>query len=386
MYTINEDGTVTRNGGLHNSSSPQPSGGSDDNTGCWVTFIIVVVIGIIVFALVNKNEDSSSQEVAEEPAYEKVVDAEDANDVDTYISISSTSVSFDADGGYYTFTVNSNSSWNISTDTYEWGHLSKSGNQLTLRVDANNSSDSRTDYFVLSAGNETVRVDISQSGKEEAFLNVSPSEVSFTSSGGSKTIYIESNSDWIVSINTADWGHLSRSGDNLILQIDANYSSSSRTDYFCIMADDIEKKVHIIQEGTSPNNSITEVSGIIRSIWVDHNISDSYGNNGMKIHIKFDINGMLNRRGQAAAYFYYTNGNPLKDSNGRCSTPNGNVATHVDFTPNYENCTFNDLSIFMPYSELHMNKSASCYFTISLWCGDNEITQSEKTFFDISFE
>ena len=106
----------------------------------------------------------------------------------------------------------------------------------------------------------------------------------------------------------------------------------------------------------------------------------------MKIHVKFDINGMLNRRGQAAAYFYYTNGNPLKDTNGRCSTSNGNVATHVDFTPNYENCTFNDLSIFMPYSELHMNKSASCYFTISLWCGNNEVTQSDKTYFDINIE
>ncbi len=386
MYTINEDGTVTRNGGSHNSNSSQPSGGSDDNTGCWVLFVIVVVIGIIVFALANKNNNSPSQEAAEEPTNVEVIDAEDANNVGTYISISSTSVSFEADGGYYTFTVNSNSSWNISTDTYEWGHLSKSGNQLTLRVDANNSSDSRTDYFVLSAGDETVRVDISQSGKEEVFLNVSPSEVSFTSSGGSKTIYIETNSDWSVSIGTADWGHLSRSGDNLTLQIDANYSSSSRTDYFCIKADGIEKRINIFQDGTSSRNSTTEVSGTVRSIWVDHNVSDSYGNRGMKIHVKFDINGMLNRRGQAAAYFYYTNGNPLKDTNSRCCTSNGNVATHIDFTPNYENCTFNDLSIFMPYSELHMNKSASCYFTISLWCGGNEVTQSEKTYFDINFE
>ena len=105
----------------------------------------------------------------------------------------------------------------------------------------------------------------------------------------------------------------------------------------------------------------------------------------MKIHIKFDINGMLNKRGQTAVYFYYTNGNPLKDTNERFCTLDGNVATQVDFTPNYENCTFNDLSIFMPYSELHQSKSASCFFTISIWNGNKEITQSERIYFELTY-
>ncbi len=135
---------------------------------------------------------------------------------------------------------------------------------------------------------------------------------------------------------------------------------------------------------SSYSNS-SNVTGNVRNVWVDHNVSDSYGNKGMKIHVKFDINGMQNRRGQAAAYFYYTNGNPLKDTNGRCCTSDGNVATHVDFTPNYDNCSFNDLSIFMPYSELHQSKSASCFFTITIWNGNKEIAQSERFYFELTY-
>ena len=386
MYTINEDGTVTRNGGLHNSSSPQPSGGSDDNTGCWVTCFIAVVIGIIVFALANKNDKSSGHETSEGPAYEEVVDSVvENNNTDTYLDISASSVSFDADGGFYTFTVSSNSTWNISTDTYDWGHLARSGNQLTLRVDANPSMESRTDYFVLSAGNETARVDISQEGKVETYLNVSPSDLYFTSSGGTQTINVETNSNWIISVDTDNWGHLSKSGNQLILRVDANNSSASRTDYFCIKSNGIERRVNITQEGVSSYSNSSNVTGNVRNVWVDHNVSDSYGNKGMKIHVKFDINGMQNRRGQAAAYFYYTNGNPLKDTNGRCCTSDGNVATHVDFTPNYDNCSFNDLSIFMPYSELHQSKSASCFFTITIWNGNKEIAQSERFYFELTY-
>ena len=387
MYTINEDGTVTRNASSHNSNSQQPSGGSNNNSGCWVIIIIAVVIGIVVFALANKNENSSSNETSEGPVNEEFVDSEVKNDdTVTYLDISASSVSFDAAGGYYTFTISSNSTWGISTGTNDWGHLDRSGNQLTLRVDPNPSMESRTDYFILSAGNETVRVDISQEAKVEMYLNVSPSNLYFTSSGGSQVINVETNSNWIVSVNTGNWGHLSRSRNQLILRVDANNSSTLRTDYFCIESDGIERRVNITQEGVSSYGNSSNVTGIVRNVWVDHNVSDSYGNKGMNIHVKFDINGMLNRRGQTAAYFYYTNGNPLKDTNGRCCTSDGNVATHIDFIPNYENCTFNDLSIFMPYSELHINKSTSCYFTISLWCGENEVTQSDKNYFELHFE
>ena len=162
----------------------------------------------------------------------------------------------------------------------------------------------------------------------------------------------------------------------------------SRTDYFEISSGSETIRVDISQEGKEDIGEVSSsnVSGTIRNVWVEHNVSNSNGNKGMRIHVNFDINGMLNRRGQAAAYFYFSSGNPLKDTNGLCCTSNGNVATHVDFTPNYENSNYNDLLIFMPYSELHLDKSASCFFTVSIWAGSKEVEQSDKTYFDFEVE
>lgn len=139
-----------------------------------------------------------------------------------------------------------------------------------------------------------------------------------------------------------------------------------------------------IVDVNSNNFDIPIVSGSVKKVWVDHNVTDSYGNQGMRIHVQFDINGMLNRTGQAAVYFYYENGNPLMDTNGQYCSMDGNVATHVDFTPNYDNCTYNDLSIFMPYSEMHISNSSSCFFTITLWDGNTKVTESEKNGFQFT--
>jgi len=403
-YTINEDGTVTRDrvpnsqntssGSNYNGGSSNNSG-NDDNNGCLIWIVIAVIVGIII-AVANSNNSTSNNDY--EAADSTVCDtveyyyadtvAADYSYNDSYLSVSPSSVSFDSNGGSRTLSVSSSDSWRISTNTYDWGHLSKSGNSLILRVDANNSSESRTDYFEITSGSKTYRVNISQSGMRQVYLNVNPTSTSFSSSGGSQTIYIDTNTDWNISVNTNSWGHLTKNGNQLTLRVDANSSTSQRTDYFCIKAGSIEKRINITQSGSSSNSynsTSSRVSGSIRNIWIDHNVSDSYGNKGMRIHVKFDINGMLNRTGQAAAYFYYANGNPLRDTNGSNRTSDGNVATHVNFTPNYENCTFNDLSIFMPYTELHLSQTTSCYFTISIWNGNTEVAQSGTNSFQITF-
>lgn len=80
------------------------------------------------------------------------------------LTVSSETLSFSSAGGSRTITVNSSSSWRIGTRTYDWGHLSTNGNTVTVRIDANTSSNSRTDYFTLKSGNLEKRINISQSG------------------------------------------------------------------------------------------------------------------------------------------------------------------------------------------------------------------------------
>lgn len=165
----------------------------------------------------------------------------------SYFSISSQYVSFGADGGNRTFTVLSSAAWKISVNTENWGHLSRSGNTLYLRIDANNSSSSRADYFIISSGSKSIRVDISQ-GKGNS-LTVSSEFLSFASSGGSQTITVNSSSPWKIGISTYSWGHLTTAGNSVTVSLDANVSAESRTDYFTVVSGNKSLKINIRQEG-----------------------------------------------------------------------------------------------------------------------------------------
>lgn len=155
-YTINEDGTVTRRKKTHSTSN---SGRGSNNSGCWIFIVIAIIVGIII-AIANNHSSSSSnqteelsQEVESVTAYEE-----------PFITISTSSVCFEAEGGTYTFEVNSNTSWEITTGTESWGHLQRNGSNIILTVDRNNSWDNRSDYFELTAGEQTVVVSVNQEG------------------------------------------------------------------------------------------------------------------------------------------------------------------------------------------------------------------------------
>ncbi len=148
-------------------------------------------------------------------------------------SISSTSVSFPSLGGSRRLTITTNESWRVSVGTCSWGHLTKNGNTLTLRVDANRVESQRTDYFeIQSLSGTTIRVNISQAAAPR--FSISSTSVSFPKSGGSYQFTITSDESWHICTDTYDWGHLMRSGNILTLSVDANNSGASRTDYFVI--------------------------------------------------------------------------------------------------------------------------------------------------------
>ncbi len=127
--------------------------------------------------------------------------------------------------------------------------------------------------------------------------------------------------------------------------------------------------------------TVGNVTGSITKVWTEHN---AYQNNtyGMRIHVKFNVYNMLNRTGSCAAYFHFSDGTPLNDYNGKYKTSDGKVSVGKNFTPNYQNCTFNDLQLFIPYSELHMGVSASLYYMVVIWDGQKEIARSCKYSFN----
>ena len=273
----------------------------------------------------------------------------------SYFSISSQYASFGSDGGNRTFTVSSSAAWKISVNTANWGHLSRSGNTLYLRVDANNSSSSRTDYFIISSGSKSIRVDISQ-GKRNS-LTVSTESLSFSSAGGSRTITVNSSSSWKIGTKTYDWGHLSTNGNTVTLRVDANTSTNSRTDYFTIKSGNLEKRINISQSG---NTQTTSNNGTIKSVYVN-NDADVDGEKGLSVKVSFDVSGMKGHNGRVSCYFYDSNGNALIDRNNRYHTSGtpSNVSSGEDIKPRYDNSTYTDFEIKIPYSELHLSSTYS---------------------------
>lgn len=174
-YRVNEDGSVTRidGGGSNNSGNNRPnnnSGGSSDNSGCIWGIIIAVVIGVIVAIANSGSSDSSNdnhdtEEVVEVVEVEEVPAAEEVyTPSTTYLRVSDDDIYISADGGSRDITVYTDGNWYVDVDVASWGHLSKYSDSVTLRVDPNASSSSRTDYFILKSGDYTKLINITQSG------------------------------------------------------------------------------------------------------------------------------------------------------------------------------------------------------------------------------
>lgn len=258
-FRINEDGSVTRG---RDPNSGKTSNSNKKNNGCLWGIVIAIIAGVIIAVDSNRSTSNSDYEMTDSTVYDTAE--------------------------YYANTAATDYSYNNS------------------------------------------------------YLSVSPSSVHFDSNGGSKEITIETDGDWEISTNTANWGHISKYNNSVTLTIDENTSSSSRSDYFEITAGSFSKRININQEGS------TEPTAEINSIWMDHNV---YINNvkGINIHVNFNVNYMEGEKVYGYAYFYYgDNETPLHDMYGN------NLKFYSYGTSNYERCTFNDFTIFVPYASLNM--------------------------------
>lgn len=188
-------------------------------------------------------------------------------------------------------------------------------------------------------------------------LTVSSESLSFSAAGGSRTITVNSSSSWRIGTKTYDWGHLSTNGNAVTVRIDANTSSNSRTDYFTIKSGNIEKRISISQSGstqTASNNAT------IKSVQID-NDADVDGEKGLSVKVSFDVSGMKGHNGRVSCYFYDSNGNALVDKNDRYNTKGtpSYVSSGKDIKPGYDNSTYTEFEIKIPYSELHLSGTYS---------------------------
>lgn len=274
------------------------------------------------------------------------------------LSLSQQELSFDASGGARTITVTSNHSWSISTGMDSWGHLTQEGNTLKVRVDANQTTSSRTDWFEIKAGTMTKRVNVTQQAALIT-LSLSSQELTFEASGGTKTITVTTNGTWSIGTDLNSWGHLTKDGNTLRVRLDANSSSSSRTDWFTIKAGDVVKRVNVTQKGE------IKPSATITSITQSHNQPYNMYTNCMKITVKFETSKLQNKRIYCYAYFYGAdNVTPLHTQFGN------QVSTSNSDTAPYEYTTFT-MTLVMSYLDLNMAPGFSGYLTFDIVIKDS---------------
>ena len=297
-------------------------------------------------------------------SYTERINISQAGKSATHLSVSPESVSFSYSGGRRTITVSTDGEWQISTGTAGWGHTSISGNTITLRIEENTSSSSRTDYFVIKSGSKEKRINISQDGKPATRLSVSTENVSFGKDGGRRTITVSTNGEWRIGVGTASWAHTSVSGNTITLRVDENDSGDERTDYFTVVAGDKDVRINITQAGGP--------SAEVNRVWVDHNVTRTgynsvmgpwgwqqvpYTYNVMRIHVDFDVKNMKGKTIYVCAFFYDEDGDKMRSSNNNYRTSDGQVTVQDKATPRYESSNYSDFTMEIPYSAITKGKN-----------------------------
>lgn len=133
-------------------------------------------------------------------------------------------------------------------------------------------------------------------------------------------------------------------------------------------------------------NTYTNLSATVKSITTEHNLYQNE-QKGMNVKVSFDVSGMKGKTGICVAYFYFENGTALNDYNKHYYTTDGKVSSSTKYTPGWDNTTYTDLKIFLPYSELHLGSGKShLKAKVEIFDNNNRsIGSSQWTYFNYTY-
>lgn len=108
--------------------------------------------------------------------------------------------------------------------------------------------------------------------------------------------------------------------------------------------------------GTSTTTrTSSSVNATFDKMWVDYDITEK-GQKGMRIHVKFGLKNMKNVDCYLAIYFSTKSGRKLTSTNPDYSSKDGQgqLAVYKSLSPGYDDASYNDAQIFMPYPQLNL--------------------------------
>jgi hypothetical protein len=93
---------------------------------------------------------------------------------------------------------------------------------------------------------------------------------------------------------------------------------------------------------------------VFDKLWIDYDITED-GVKGMRIHVKFTVYEMKFVDSYMAIFFENDKDNRLRDKNKKFNSSGGDVALYKSIKPEYDPAVYDNLQIFMPYSELDLD-------------------------------
>lgn len=96
-------------------------------------------------------------------------------------------------------------------------------------------------------------------------------------------------------------------------------------------------------------------SASYKDLWIDYDVTEN-GKKGMRIHVKFSLSNMKGVDSYLAVYFEKKNGEKLKGLTSAYRSSNGQAAVYRSLKPGYDDADYDDMDLFMPYSELNLGK------------------------------
>lgn len=201
------------------------------------------------------------------------------------LSVSKYLISCSASGTTQYITVTSNTTWQIEHQTGTMYSVIKNGNTLTVRINANTSTNAREDFFNVKTtdGRIVKKITLKQSGKAssssssssstKSTSSSSSSSVSTTStlsvsqtyiyssySGSTRYLTVTSNTEWELLYPTGSMYSVSRSGNQLTVYIHSNSNNEGRKDFFKVRTKDGSKEVKITMEQGANTSARTSSS------------------------------------------------------------------------------------------------------------------------------
>lgn len=204
----------------------------------------------------------------------------------------------------------------------------------------------------LSSMCSDAKADLKDAYDNKCYVSVNSNTGSYNTStwsngSGTQTYYVKTDHpDGYTVSSLSSWFRVKeQDGEKLVIAYDENNSGSLRNTFFNVSAGKKTCRVNVSQNSPKASARVTSINTV-------HNYM-SGGVKGMNITVYFTTIDCSGRQLSVNLYFYHKNGNALRDTNRKYYTSDGYVATGQSYTP-YSNSTSSSVTLFMPYSELHL--------------------------------